>query len=110
MATSRKSSIKSGGGSRSYKAFDPVKAGVPDHMCPIATDLIVMNTGEWRSERPVVARAKCVKCGTCWAFCPTQCIVEKPLWFEADMVICKGCGICAVECPHGAITMVTERE
>jgi len=31
---------------------------VPDDLCPIATDLIVMNTGDWRSERPIVLRSK----------------------------------------------------
>lgn len=109
MATAKKAAaVKKG--TKSYKMFDPKKAGVPDHLCPIATELIVMKTGEWRSERPIVDRTKCVKCGTCWAFCPTQCIVEKPRWFEADMAICKGCGICKTECPHGAITMVTEKE
>jgi len=51
-----------------------------------------------------------VKCGTCWAFCPTQCIIEKPKWFEANLKICKGCGICSQECPNHAIAMVEEQE
>jgi len=91
-----------------YKMFDG--STVPNDICPIATDLIVMKTGEWRSEQPMVLRSKCVKCGTCWAFCPVQCIVEKPTWFEADLATCKGCGICAAECPHQAIIMVEEKE
>jgi len=91
-----------------YPMFDSSK--VPDDLCPIATDLIVMNTGDWRSERPVVLRSKCVKCATCWAFCPVQCIHEKPSWFEADLARCKGCAICATECPHHAIIMVEEKE
>lgn len=109
MAATKKT-VKKESSTKSYKMFDPVKAGVPNHLCPIATELVVMKTGEWRSERPIVSRSKCVKCSTCWAFCPTQCISEKPLWFEADMRICKGCGVCARECPHGAIKMVTEKE
>lgn len=91
-----------------YDMFD--SSTVPDDLCPIATDIIVMRTGEWRAERPVVMRSKCVKCATCWAFCPVQCIEEKPLWFEADLSRCKGCGICATECPHHAIIMVEEKE
>lgn len=90
------------------KMFDSSK--IPHDLCPIATDFIDMKTGTWRAERPVVNRSKCVKCGTCWTFCPTQCIVEKPKWFEAGLEICKGCGICAKECPYNAIIMAEEKE
>jgi Pyruvate/2-oxoacid:ferredoxin oxidoreductase delta subunit len=37
-------------------------------------------------------------------------VQEKPTWFEANLDICKGCGICADECPHHAITMQEEVE
>jgi pyruvate ferredoxin oxidoreductase delta subunit len=30
--------------------------------------------------------------------------------YEADLAYCKGCGICAVECPRDAIAMVPEGE
>lgn len=90
------------------EAFD--RSGIPDDLCPIATEYIVLKTGEWRAERPVVDRHRCVKCATCWVYCPTQCIVEKEAWFEADLEICKGCGICAQECPQHAIRMVEEQE
>ena len=86
------------------------RSGIPDDLCPIATEYIVLKTGEWRAERPVVDRDRCVKCATCWVYCPTQCIVEKDGGFEADLEICKGCGICAEECPHHAIRMVEEQE
>jgi Pyruvate/2-oxoacid:ferredoxin oxidoreductase delta subunit len=36
--------------------------------------------------------------------------VEKATWFEADLAICKGCGICAEECPQRAIRMLEEVE
>ncbi|HNR13070.1 MAG TPA: 4Fe-4S binding protein [Thermodesulfobacteriota bacterium] len=91
-----------------YPMFD--SSTIPDDLCPIATELIVMRTGEWRAERPIVLRSKCVKCGTCWAYCPVQCIQEKPTWFEADLNRCKGCSICRTECPHHAIIMVEEKE
>jgi 2-oxoacid:acceptor oxidoreductase delta subunit (pyruvate/2-ketoisovalerate family) len=93
---------------QSKKMFDA--STVPDDYCPIAVDFFDMQVGDWRAKRPVVLRSKCVKCGTCWAFCPTQCIIEKPKWFEANLKICKGCGICAQECPNHAITMVEEQE
>ena len=90
------------------KPFDESK--IPNDMCPIATKLIELKTGDWRAERPVVDRDKCVKCGTCWLYCPTQCIQEKKRWFEANLDICKGCGVCAKECPHHAVTMLEEEE
>ena len=85
-------------------------SSVPEGLCPIATEEFHMDTGSWRAERPIVLRSKCVKCGTCWAYCPVQCIEEKPTWFDANLGFCKGCGICAKECPHGAIIMIEEKE
>jgi len=90
------------------KPFDHSK--IPNDLCPIAVEYSVLITGDWRAERPVVIREKCVKCGTCWAYCPTQCIVEKPKWFETNLEICKGCGICVQECPNDANMMIEETE
>ena len=90
------------------KSFD--KSMISNDLCPIATEYMVVKTGEWRAERPVIDREKCVKCATCWVYCPTQCVEEKPMWFEANLEICKGCGVCARECPHHAINMVEELE
>ncbi len=85
-------------------------SGVPDGMAPIATKYSEMLPGDWRAERPVVDRDKCVKCAVCWIFCPVQCITERPRWFDITLDTCKGCGICAAECPQRAIAMVPERE
>lgn len=93
---------------KSEKPFDPSQ--IPNDMCPVATELASLKTGEWRAQRPEVDREKCVKCATCWIYCPTQCIREKPTWFETNLYICKGCGVCATECPHHAITMIEEGE
>jgi len=52
-----------------------------------------------------------VKCGVCYIFCPDAAINETDEgFFEADLYYCKGCGICAHECPTQAITMVEEEE
>ena len=83
---------------------------IPNDLCPIATKCVFLKTGDWRAMRPVLMRKNCVKCATCWLYCPTQCIREKATWFEANLDICKGCGVCAAECPQNAIKMEEETE
>ncbi len=66
-------------------------------------------TGDWRSERPIVDKNKCVKCGLCFIFCPEGCIEQDSEgYFTANLFYCKGCGICARECWPKAITVVEE--
>jgi len=86
----------------------PDMGQVPDNLCPVAVVENPMLPGDWRAQRPVVIREKCVKCAVCWAFCPVQCLFERPGWFDVNYDTCKGCGICANECPHRAIVMVEE--
>ena len=71
-------------------------------------------TGQWRNKRPVMDEAKClaaksgrVTCQICWVYCPDGCIAQGA-GPEIDLTYCKGCGICAQECPAGAIEMVPE--
>jgi 2-oxoacid:acceptor oxidoreductase delta subunit (pyruvate/2-ketoisovalerate family) len=70
--------------------------------------LLYMNTGDWRTQRPVVDTSKCNVCGFCVLFCPCQCMNEDGDYFKADLEFCKGCGVCAKECPKKAITMMPE--
>jgi pyruvate ferredoxin oxidoreductase delta subunit len=70
--------------------------------------LLYLNTGSWRTSKPVIDTEKCTRCGLCALFCPPQCMLIKSDCFEPDLEFCKGCGICAKECPPKAITMVPE--
>jgi pyruvate ferredoxin oxidoreductase delta subunit len=72
--------------------------------------LLALDTGGWRTERPVMDVAKCNYCGLCAIYCPPQCMRDKGDHYEADLTWCKGCGICAHECPRQAIIMVPEGE
>jgi phenylglyoxylate dehydrogenase delta subunit len=81
---------------------------IPGDLAPIAAEPSPMLPGDWRSLRPVLDRDKCVKCAVCWLYCPVQCVVERPRWFHINLATCKGCGICAQECPQRAIAMVEE--
>ncbi|MFO7773278.1 MAG: 4Fe-4S binding protein [Dehalococcoidia bacterium] len=68
-------------------------------------------TGDWRSQRPILDKDKCIKCALCWIYCPDAAINPGDNgYYEADLYYCKGCGICASICPEGAITMVEEEE
>ena len=72
--------------------------------------LLALDTGGWRTERPVLDVSKCNYCGLCAIYCPPQCMRDKGDHYEADLTWCKGCGICAYECPRKALTMVPEGE
>jgi len=67
-------------------------------------DSSVNKTGAWRTFRPVLHTENCINCNTCWKFCPDAAIKladeekgEKAPTIDYDY--CKGCGICAHECP-----------
>jgi pyruvate ferredoxin oxidoreductase delta subunit len=68
-------------------------------------------TGDWRSQRPIIDREKCNKCGLCWLYCPDAAIkLLEDGYYGADLFYCKGCGICAKVCAREAITMIEEEE
>ena len=90
-------------------------------------------TGSWRTKKPVTDYALCIGCSICAKVCPEGCIEMtapakatnssakvtsstdisshanpaklKPL---TDYDFCKGCALCAHECPVKAISMVDD--
>ena len=66
-------------------------------------------TGDWRSYRPIWDEKKCNNCKVCWIYCPDGSIVIKNgVMTGIDLDHCKGCGICAYECPQKALKMMEE--
>ena len=67
-------------------------------------------TGDWRTYQPVLDTEKCIKCLMCFIFCPDEAIEwnSKTEEVKFNYDFCKGCGICANECPTNAIEMVLE--
>lgn len=62
----------------------------------------------WATFRPVRDKEKCTMCLLCWFYCPEGTIVR--ISDRGDLMTnydyCKGCGVCANECPVDAIKMV----
>lgn len=56
----------------------------------------------------------CLACDNCWTFCPdsavlkTQEVASDGSHYVFDYDYCKGCGLCARECPSGFIAMIEE--
>lgn len=71
-----------------------------------------VETGLWRSMRPVLDRSKCISCLMCWVQCPDTSVMTdgEAKVSEIDLFFCKGCGICAEVCPVKAISMHPESD
>ena len=52
----------------------------------------------------------CLECDNCWHFCPDAAVIKlgPGQRYRYDYEFCKGCGICAQECPSGHIHMEPE--
>ncbi|HOL48681.1 MAG TPA: 4Fe-4S binding protein [bacterium] len=68
-------------------------------------------TGSWSIYQPVIKKELCnaVKkgkeiCQLCWLYCP-DAVIKKGIPPQINYDYCKGCGICATECPANAIIM-----
>jgi len=61
--------------------------------------------------RRCLSCGNCFECDNCYGVCPDNAVIKlgpgKRFRFNYDY--CKGCGICAAECPCGAIRMVAEQ-
>jgi pyruvate ferredoxin oxidoreductase delta subunit len=82
---------------------------------------LVYKTGAWRTNRPIFKHVACIGCRGCELVCPEGCVLENPdekhvveklkreinnRDFDPDY--CKGCAMCANECPVNDIDMVPE--
>jgi len=74
------------------------------------TDPSDHDAGLWRDVRPVWNRDRCFRCGMCYVSCPDAAIVPaEDGFYQADTLLCKGCGICAETCWNEAISMQSEQ-
>jgi 2-oxoacid:acceptor oxidoreductase delta subunit (pyruvate/2-ketoisovalerate family) len=60
--------------------------------------------------RRCLSCGNCFGCDNCYGVCPDNAVlkVDEADGYAFDLDYCKGCGICATECPCGAIEMIPE--
>ncbi|MEJ5919395.1 NAD(P)-binding protein [Corynebacterium sp. H78] len=59
--------------------------------------------------RRCMSCGNCFGCDNCFGVCPDNAVLKiQPGEYEFKYDYCKGCGVCAEECPCGAISMVPE--
>ncbi len=83
---------------RRQSTFDVVQGGLDE------------STALYEARR-CLSCGNCFSCDNCYGVCPDNAVIklggrDEPYAFDYDY--CKGCGICAAECPCGAIEMVPE--
>jgi 2-oxoacid:acceptor oxidoreductase delta subunit (pyruvate/2-ketoisovalerate family) len=70
---------------------------------------LIEKTGEWRYRRPELKKWACRQCGWCSIYCPVGCMeLDENSYYQPNLNYCKGCGVCAKECPAYAISMRPE--
>jgi NADPH-dependent glutamate synthase beta subunit-like oxidoreductase len=62
--------------------------------------------------RRCMSCGSCLACDNCYGVCPDNAVIKLEgggsYAYEIDLDFCKGCGLCAQECPSGAIEMQPE--
>jgi NADPH-dependent glutamate synthase beta subunit-like oxidoreductase len=61
--------------------------------------------------RRCLSCGNCFECDNCYGVCPDNAVINlgPGKFFEFNYDFCKGCGVCAAECPCGAIVMTPEQ-
>ena len=83
---------------RRQSTFDEVQGGLDE------------STALYEARR-CLSCGNCFECDNCYGVCPDNAVIKlgPGKRFEFNYDYCKGCGLCAAECPCGAIKMVPEQ-
>jgi pyruvate ferredoxin oxidoreductase gamma subunit len=70
-----------------------------------------VQTGLWRTRRPVINPVHCKGCWwVCSTYCPDGAIkVDEVGLPKIDYAHCKGCMVCVAQCPNHAVEVIPER-
>lgn len=88
--------------------FEEARISAPDIHAALTSEAV--ETGLWRTMRPVVNRELCNRCWwNCGSACPDGAIsIDEEGYPQIDYDHCKGCLVCAVTCPRQAIDIISE--
>jgi len=70
----------------------------------------------YTTQNAITESERCFSCGVCnfcdncWVFCPDISVIKKNSRYEFNYDYCKGCGICALECPRNVISLQEEKK
>jgi 2-oxoacid:acceptor oxidoreductase delta subunit (pyruvate/2-ketoisovalerate family) len=83
---------------RRQSTFDEVQGGLDE------------DTALYEARR-CLSCGNCFECDNCYGVCPDNAVIKLGPGnrFRFNYDYCKGCGLCAAECPCGAINMVPEQ-
>ena len=84
-------------GARRQTTFEEVQGGLDE-------------TNALYEARRCLSCGNCFECDNCYGVCPDNAVIKLGPGnrFRFNYDYCKGCGLCAAECPCGAIKMVPE--
>ena len=84
-------------GVRRQSTFEEVQGGLDE-------------TNALYEARRCLSCGNCFECDNCYGVCPDNAVIKLGPGnrFRFNYDYCKGCGLCATECPCGAISMVPE--
>jgi len=86
------------------KKFDILPGGIIE----TGGNSVKNKTGQWSLHHAFIDQKKCIKCHLCAGHCPEGCveIFSDGRNVEVNADYCKGCLVCAVECPAKAIKII----
>jgi 2-oxoacid:acceptor oxidoreductase delta subunit (pyruvate/2-ketoisovalerate family) len=84
-------------GARRQNTFEEVQGGLDE-------------TNALYEARRCLSCGNCFECDNCYGVCPDNAVIKLGPGnrFRFNYDYCKGCGLCATECPCGAINMIPE--
>ncbi|MFZ5479570.1 MAG: FAD-dependent oxidoreductase [Myxococcota bacterium] len=90
----------------------PVVLGAPRRLRPVGERLrgepeVALGLEDAREARRCLSCGHCTRCDTCLVYCPEGVVRRAGRGYAVDLDQCKGCGVCARECPRAGMEMVT---
>ncbi len=88
-----------------YPLSKRVKEGGDSEILSFEETIVSFDNSEAANEAErCLSCGVCLRCDNCWHFCPDAAVIKQIDTYKIDYDYCKGCGICAQECPSGVLS------